>query len=247
MLFRRSPGSLRPLLVIAAALVAPLALSLGAANAAGEFRTRLVGTSGLRPSWVAAASASAGHAYSLREFDPLVKKDFNVITADAEHDLTVGIYGPGDAAFGQGAVIRLAGARGVPGTVVVPKGTAVFFRNDDPFTHHIIGPDVDRDLKPGESHKVQPKDKGVFAYTDTLFPAFKAWIVVDDGVIANRAPALDGSVKIALEPNEYTFKIFFEGKEKAAINNFKVDAKGSSDAKDTAVSPVAPSASASGK
>ena len=236
---------LRSAVLVGLALVAPLAIGLGAARAAGEFKARLVGFDGLRPSALASAGATDKHLYTLREFDPLVPSKFNAVSADPEKDLTVAVYGGGEAAFGQGMVIRLAGARAIPATVVVPNGIGVFFRNDDPFTHHLVGPDVDRDLKPGESHKIAPKGKGVFTFTDTLTPSVKAWVVVDDGVIADRFASLDGSLKIALEANEYTFKIFFEGKEKAALNSFKVSDKGSSDAKDIQVGP--PATSASGK
>jgi hypothetical protein len=220
-------------------------IGLGGAQAAGEFRARLVGFEGLRPAALASAGATDKHLYTLREFDPLVPSKYNVVSADPEKDLTVAVYGGGEAAFGQGMVIRIAGARAIPATVVVPNGVGVFFRNDDPFTHHIKGPDIDRDLKPGESHKIAPKGKGVFTFSDTLTPSVKAWVVVDDGVIADRFASLDGTVKIALEPNEYTFKIFFEGKEKTSVNTFKVGEKGSSDAKDIQVGP--PASSASGK
>lgn len=223
--------------IVGAAIVAPLAFSLDAAQAAGEFHARLVGYESLRPSALASAAATDRHLYTLREFDPLVQAKYNTISADPEKDLTIAIYGPGDNAFGQGAVIRLAGGRAVPATVVVPSGVPVFFRNDDPFVHHLIGPDVERDLKPGESHKIAPKAKGVTTFTDTLTPSVKAWVVVEDGVIANRWAGLDGAVKIQLEGNEYTFKAFFEGNAKATVPNFKVPDKGSADAKDIVVAP----------
>jgi hypothetical protein len=215
----------------------------GAAQAAGEFKARLVGFENLRPSTVQSASAGA-HLYTLREFDPLVPSKYSNPSADAEDDLCFAIYGAGDAtAFGAGQVIRLAGARANPGTSVVPQSVAVFFRNDDPFTHHLSGPDVDRDLKPGESHRAQFKGRGLYVFTDPLYPSVKAWVVVDDGVIANRTPGLDGSVKIPLEGNSYTFKVFFEGQQKAALNDFKVTDKGTSDGKDIQVGPASPASS----
>ena len=230
---RRSPLRLRSLLTVGAVLLAG-----SAAHAAGELKARLVGFEGLRPSVYASASAGGNHLYTLREFDPLVPAKFNAVSADPEDDLTIAVYGPGDAAFGAGQTIRLAGARAVPATVVVPQGTAVFFRNDDPFVHHIVGPEVDRELKPGESHKVQPKGKGNFVFTDTMFPSVKSWIVVEDGVIADRFASQDGSVKIALEGNAYTLKVFFEGAPKGVLNDFKVADKGTSDAKDVSVGPA---------
>ena len=234
---RRSPLRLRSLLTLGAVLLAG-----SAAHAAGELKARLVGFEGLRPSVYAAASASGNHLYTLREFDPLVPAKFNAVCADPEDDLTLAVYGPGDAAFGAGQTIRLAGARALPATVVVPQGTAVLFRNDDPFVHHIVGPGIDNDLKPGESHKVQPKGKGTFVFTDSMFPSVKSWVVVDDGVIADRFASQDGAVKIALEGNEYTLKVFFEGAQKGAVNNFKVADKGTSDAKDITVGPAAAAA-----
>ena len=239
----------RPKLVRGLIVTGLVLLIGGVAQAAGEFKARLTNFENLRPSTVQSASAGA-HLYTLREFDPLVPAKYSNPSANAEDDLTVAIYGPGDSsAFGAGQVIRLAGARAVPGTAVIPQGVAVFFRNDDPFTHHIFGPEIageGRELKPGESHRIQPKGRGVYVYTDSIFPSVKNWIVVDDGVIANRAPALDGSVKIPLEGNTYTFKIFFEGQQKGILSDFKVSDKGSTDGKDISVGPAAAPAS-SGK
>jgi len=215
----------------------------GAAHAAGEFKARLVGFENLRPSIAGSASADA-HLYTLREFDPLVPAKYSNPSANAENDLTVAVYGAGDSsAFGAGQVVRIAGARAVPGTVVIPQGVAVFFRNDDPFTHHIIGPDVDRELKPGESHRLTPKGRGTYLYKDTIYSTVKSWVVVDDGVIADRQPALDGTIKIPLEGNTYTFKVYFEGQSKASLNDFKVSDKGTSDGKDIQVGPASPASS----
>ena len=214
----------------------------GAAQAAGEFKARLVGFENLRPSTVQSASAGA-HLYTLREFDPLVPAKYANPSANAEDDLVVAVYGAGGpGAFGAGQIIRLAGARAVPGTSVIPQSLPVIFRNDDPFTHHISGPEIPpdgHDLKPGETFQIQPKNRGLFVYTDSIFPSVKAWVVVDDGVIADRAPALDGSIKIPLEGNTYTFKVFFEGQQKGVLNEFKVSDKGSTDGKDIQVGPAA--------
>lgn len=238
---RRRFLRLRSLITIGAVLVVG-----GAAHAAGEMKARLVGFENLRPSTMTSASAGA-HLYTLREFDPLVPAKYANPSANAEDDLTVAVYGSGDAsAFGAGQVVRMAGARAVPGTVIVPQGVAVFFRNDDPFVHKVIGPEISpegRTLAPGESHKVQYKGRGTFLYTDPTCPSFKAWVVVDDGVIADRWAGLDGTLKIPLEGNTYTFKVFFEGKQVAAVNDLKVSDKGATDAKDIQVGPPAPAAS----
>jgi hypothetical protein len=236
----------RPKIVRGLFVVGAVLLVGGAAQAAGEFKARLVGFDNLRPSTVQSASAGA-HLYTLREFDPLVPAKYANPSANAEDDLVVAIYGAGGpGAFGAGQIIRLAGARAVPGTSVIPQSLPVIFRNDDPFTHHISGPEIPpdgHDLKPGESFQIQPKNRGLFVYTDSIFPSVKAWVVVDDGVIADRAPGLDGSIKIPLEGNTYTFKVFFEGQQKGVLNEFKVSDKGSTDGKDIQVGPAAPAGS----
>ena len=234
---------------LALAVALPVAGLLGVAHA-GDLKARLLGIDALRPAALASATAADKRLYTVRELDPLVPQKFTVISAKADKDVTVAIYGGGDpsVAFKYGATIRLAGGRAVPATVVVPPGIAVFFRNDDPFTHHIVGKGVERDLKPGESHKMVPDGKGVTTYGDTLIPSVKAWVVVEDGVIANVWPQPDGQLRVPeMAAAEYTIKAWFEGNAKATAG-FKVPATGSMELKDPlAVGPVPPSTSASAK
>ncbi|MBI2390650.1 MAG: hypothetical protein HYV09_13755 [Deltaproteobacteria bacterium] len=237
----RPRRTLRSPLVVALSLLAPLALSLGAARA-GDLKARVTGFESLRPAALASATAADKKLFTLREFDPLVPPKYTNISAKPDKDVTLAIYGAGDkSGFGLGAVIRLAGGRAVPSTVVIPPGVAVFFRNDDPFVHHVKGPELSRDLRPGESHKLEPKGK-LSEFTDDLVPSVKAWVVVEDGVIANRWPNPDGSVRITdMADAEYTIKAFFEGKAKTSVT-FKVPAKGSVDLKEPiAVAPPAAS------
>jgi len=230
------------LIPLAALSVIPLGLSLTTAKA-GDLKARITGAEHLRPSALASATAADKKLYTLREFDPLVPAKYTTISAKPDKDITLAIYGAGDkSAFGLGAVIRLAGGRAVPATVVVPSGVSVFFRNDDPFIHRIVGPDVDRELKPGESHKFEPKGKNA-TYTDSMIPSVKAFVAIEDGVIANRWPAPDGTIKITeLSDGEYTVKAFFEGQAKTA-NTFKIPAKGVVEIKE----PIAVATAASGK
>jgi hypothetical protein len=101
-------------------------------------------------------------------------------------------------------------------------------------------------LKPGESHKLEPK-KGTTVYTDKLFPSVKVWVVVDDGVIADARAAHDGSLKIPdMAPAEYALKAYFEGALKTSVPTFKVPTTGSVDLKEPIqVGPASASASAS--
>lgn len=236
---------LRSPVAVALALLLPLALSMGAARA-GDLKARVTGFENLRPSALASATAADKKLFTLREFDPLVPPKYTTITAKPDKDITLAIYGAGDkSAFGLGAVIRLAGGRAVPSTVVIPPGVPIFLRNDDPFIHHIVGPDLSRDLRPGESHKLEPKGK-LLTFTDTLVPSVKAWVVVEDGVIANRWPNPDGTIRIAdMADAEYSIKAFFEGTPKSTVT-FKVPPKGSVELKEPiAVAP--PAASSGGK
>ncbi len=233
----------RRIALIPIALLVPLALSLSAARA-GDLKARVTGAEHLRPSALASATAADKKLYTLREFDPLVPAKYTTISAKPDKDITLAIYGSGDkSGFGLGAVIRLAGGRATPATVVIPSGVSVFFRNDDPFMHHIVGPDVDRELKPGESHKFEPKGKNA-TYTDSLVPSVKAFVTTEDGVIANRWPNPDGTVKITdMADGEYTVKAFFEGQAKTAVT-FKIPPKGAVELKEPI---VVAAAAASGK
>lgn len=233
----RSRRFLRSLILPALALLLPF----GAARA-GDLKARVTGSEHLRPSALASATAADKKLYTLREFDPLVPAKYTTISAKPDKDVTLAIYGAGDkSAFGLGQVIRLAGGRAVPSTVVLPPGVSIFFRNDDPFIHHVTGPDLSRDLKPGESHKLEPKGK-LSVFTDTLVPSVKAFVVVDEGVIANRWPNPDGTLRIAdMADAEYTIRAYFEGQTKTAVT-FKVPAKGSVDLKEPIVVGTATSA-----
>lgn len=220
-----------------------LLLPFGAARA-GDLKARVTGSEHLRPSALASATAADKKLYTLREFDPLVPAKYTTIAAKPDKDVTLAIFGAGDkSAFGLGQVIRLAGGRAVPSTVVLPPGVSIFFRNDDPFLHRIVGPDLDRELKPGESHKIEPKGK-LSVYTDSLIPSVKAFVVVEEGVIANRWPNPDGTLRIQdMADAEYTMKAYFEGVAKSAVT-FKVPVKGSVDLKEPI---VVGAASAAGK
>jgi len=238
----------RSSLLWAFALVAPLAVFLSVANA-GDLKARLAGQDNLRPSAYASIAAADKHLWTMREFDPLVPQKYTTIGADPEKDVTIAIYGAGGKEyFGLGKTIRLAGARAIPATVVIPPGVAIFFRNDDPFIHHVTGPglpDGGRDLKPGESHKLEPKEK-LSQYTDTLTPTVRIWVVVEDGVIADVRASHDGAIKIPdMAAAEYSFKAFFEGNAKVTVPNFKVPATGSVEIKEAI--QVGPATSASGK
>ena len=248
---RRSSPGLRAALFFGLSLSAPIALSISASRAgAGELRARVIYADRLRPTMYASASATDQHLYTLREFDPLVRKEYTTIGADPEKDVAIGVYGSGGNGFGNGFVVHLAGGRASPGTVVIPTGVAVVFHNDDPFTHHIVGPDFERELKPGEEHTYQPKGKGLLgkggpSLTDTLVNSVACWIVVDDGVVADRAPAHDGTVKIAFDAaGDYTFKFFVEGAKKAELDDVKIPATGSYEPKDPVAVASAPSGSA---
>lgn len=238
----RSKRFLRSLLLPILAVSLPLLGTLGAARA-GDLKARVTGSEHLRPSALASATAADKKLYTLREFDPLVPAKYTTISAKADKDVTLAIYGAGDkSAFGLGQVIRLAGGRAVPSTVVIPPGVSIFFRNDDPFLHHVNGPDLSRDLRPGESHKLEPKGK-LSVFTDSLIPSVKVFVVIDDGVIANRWPNPDGTLRIVdMADAEYTLKAYFEGQAKTAVT-FKVPTKGSVDLKE----PIVVGAASGGK
>jgi hypothetical protein len=242
----RRSSRLLPFALVAVAATAPLAL-IGLAHAGDapkELKTKVAGYRSLLPQAYASTTASDAHYFTLREFDPLVPPEFNTVYSDPERDVAIAIYGEGNPSYGNPEFIRIAGARATPATLVVPSGVTIAFRNDDPFLHHLTGAE-DFDLKPGEQHKLQPKANGVLAYTDTLSRTVRVWIVVDDRVKMQKAPAHDGSFKISLDPGTYTFTAFFEGKPKDTVADFKVPEKGS--ATPLRDLQVAPAGSASGK
>ncbi len=233
---------------LAIASAAPIALgAAGAALAnASDLKGRLANVEGLRPSTYASIGDGSRHAFTVRDFDPLVAMKYATVSADPEKDVTLVVYAsaPDKSSFGLGQLVRIAGARAIPATIVVPSGVPILFRNDDPFTHHISGPDLERDLKPGEQHNYQPKTKGTLVFTDGQTPSVKLWAVIDDGATADRWAARDGSLRLTeLAAGEYTLKAFFEGKEKSTAS-FKVPATGSVELKDPLTVGPPPAASA---
>jgi hypothetical protein len=236
----KSP-KLRALAVVGAVGIPSLLLIGGAV--AGEVRGKLVGADGLRPAAYASASGDR-HAFTVREFDPLVPQKFAEIGADPDKDVTLAVYAAGDkSGFMPAFIVRLAGGRATPATAVVPPGVPILFRNDDPFTHKLVGEGWTRELAPGATHQIEPKGKGPTAVTDALLPSVRAWIVVEDGVVADRFANHDGSIKIDLPAGDVTIKAFFEGKEKAAAG-LKVPASGAYEIKDPLVVGPVPSATA---
>jgi hypothetical protein len=222
----RRTSAARSAIPLAAALLAPLGLVLGAAHA-GDLKARIVGQESLRPQALASAVASNPHAFTWRLFDRLVAEKYTALSADPEKDVTIAVYGEGPHKFGLEARVRLAGGRATPATIVIPAGVPVTFVNDDPFLHTLVSGDLKRDLKPGETHKITPKGKGLLTFTDTQAPGVKAFVVIDDGVLMNVAPGRDGSVKIpeAL-PGSYVLKAYFEGNAKTSSPTLEVKAAG---------------------
>ena len=238
---RRRVRSARSIALVVALSAAPVA-ALGGVAFAGDLRAKLAGSEALRPSAYASA-ATEKHAFTVREFDPLVPQKFADIAADPERDVTLAVYGSGgNAGFMPAFVIRIAGARATPATAVVPPGVPIAFRNDDPFTHHLVGEGWSRDLPPGATHQIEPKGKGASLVTDTLTPSVKAWIVVEAGVVADRFANHDGAVKADVPSGEVTIKAFFEGKEKTSVG-LKIAAAGSTEVKEPFVVGPVPSAS----
>jgi hypothetical protein len=218
---------------------------LGAARA-GDLKARIAGYEALRPQALASAVASNPHAFTWRLFDRLVAEKYTALSADPEKDVTIAVYGEGPHRFGLEARIRLAGGRATPATIVIPAGVPITFVNDDPFLHTLVSGDVKRDLKPGETHKISPKGKGLLTFTDSQAPGVKAFVVIEDGVIMNIAPGRDGSIKLADPlPGNYVLKAFFEGNAKTTSPTMEVKAAASTELKDPLVVGTVPTASAS--
>ncbi len=228
-------------------MVAPGAILLGAAHA-GDLKAKVVGFEALRPQALASAVASNPHAFTWRLFDRLVPEKYTALSADPEKDVTVAIYGEGPHRFGLEARVRLAGGRATPATVVVPTGVPITFVNDDPFLHTLISGDLRRDLRPGETHKITPKGKGLLVFTDAQAPGVRAFVVIDDGVLMNVAPGRDGTVKVGDMPaGSYVLKAYFEGNAKAVSPTLELKQPAGLEVKEPLVVGTVPSASAGQK
>lgn len=238
----RRRSALRSALPLAAALLAPAAILLGAAHA-GDLKAKVVGYEALRPQALASAVASNPHAFTWRLFDRLVAEKYTALSADPEKDVTIAVYGEGPHRFGLEARIRLAGGRATPATLVVPAGVPITFVNDDPFLHTLVSGDLKRDLRPGETHKISPKGKGLLTFTDSQAPGVKAFVVIEDGVIMNIAPGRDGAVKFADAPaGSYVLKAFFEGNAKVTSATLEVKQPAGLEVKEPLVVGTLPSA-----
>jgi plastocyanin len=121
----------------------------------------------------------------------------------------------GDAPALDPVLIKVAGGRTNPVTLVVSPGTRIAFKNADPFAHDITSGTANWSravMQPGGTREWTPTKPGVSEFRDDLFPSVRAFVVAEKKVAAFAFPAdRDGSFVFTLQPGVYTVQAYFGG------------------------------------
>lgn len=170
----------------------------------------------LNPVWSELKEANS-HSYTFREPSPTVSANLRRLFPYAP--MEVCLVALSAAAKGKlpDHVVRIAGGRTSAMTLVVPPGTAIKFRNGDPFNHRLFGVDIPTlgasDMRPGAERLWTVPGPGTFEIRDELSPSVRMWVIGEPKVAAVAFPALDGSFTFELaEPGDYSIQAYFAGK-----------------------------------
>lgn len=170
----------------------------------------------LNPVWSELKEANS-HSYTFREPSPTVSANLRRLFPYVP--MEVCLVALSAAAKGKlpDHVVRIAGGRTSAMTLVVPPGTAIKFRNGDPFNHRLFGVDIPTlgasDMRPGAERLWTVPGPGTFEIRDELSPSVRMWVIGEPKVAAVAFPALDGSFTFELaEPGDYSIQAYFAGK-----------------------------------
>lgn len=170
----------------------------------------------LNPVWSELKEANS-HSYTFREPSPTVSANLRRLFPYVP--MEVCLVALSAAAKGKlpDHVVRLAGGRTSAMTLVVPPGTAIKFRNGDPFNHRLFGIDIPTlgasDMRPGAERLWTVPGPGTFEIRDELSPSVRMWVIGEPKVAGVAFPALDGTFTFELaEPGDYSIQAYFAGK-----------------------------------
>lgn len=205
------------------ALLAPGAVAQSNVNKGplGQIRGKVSGHQNLtNPVWSESRDPGS-HSYSFREPSPTVSANMRRLFPYIPFEVCVVAL----SAQGKGKlpdrVVRVAGGRTNAMTLVVPPGTAIKFRNGDPFAHRLFGVGIPTfgasDMRAGAERVWTVPGTGVFEIRDELVPSVRMWVIGDAKVAGVAFPNLDGVFSLEItEPGEFTLQAYFAGQ---AIGN----------------------------
>lgn len=204
------------------ALLAPSAAAQGNNKGpVGQIRGKVSGFQNLtNPVWTESRDPSS-HSYTFREPSPTVSANMRRLFPYIPYEVCVVALSSSDKSKLADRVVRVAGGRTSAMTLVVPPGTAIKFRNGDPFAHRLFGVDVPTfgasDMRPGAERVWTVPAAGVFEIRDELVPSVRMWVIGEPKAAGVAFPNLDGVFSLEItEPGEFTVRAYFAGK---AIGN----------------------------
>ncbi len=197
-----------------------VALASGWASA-GEVRGRLAGyTELVNPVWAEAKKPQA-HGYTFREPVSTVSAKMRRLFPYIPAELAVVLIAPESAPKMRAVDVMVAGGRTSSVTLVVTPGTALKFKNADPFTHRLYAVGQNgfsaAPTQAGEERTWAVPGPGVYEIRDEAFPSLRMWVVSEPNVAAVAHPSLDGRFALVHEvPGQYVVRAYFAGKQVGA-------------------------------
>lgn len=170
----------------------------------------------LNPVWSELKEA-ASHSYTFREPSPTVSANMRRLFPYIPMEVCLVALAAGPQGKLPDRVVRVAGGRTSAMTLVVPPGTAIKFRNGDPFNHRLFGVDIatfgPSDMRPQAERLWTVPGEGTFEIRDELVPSLRMWVIGERKAAAVAFPSLDGSFTLELaEPGDYSIQAYFAGK-----------------------------------
>lgn len=200
------------------ALFAPDAISQGNVNKGplGQIRGKVSGFQNLtNPVWSESREPDS-HSYTFREPSPTVSANMRRLFPYVPYEVCVVALAAANKSKLPDRVVRVAGGRTSAMTLVVPPGTALKFRNGDPFAHRLFGVNVPTfgasDMRPGAERVWTVPGPGIFEIRDELVPSVRMWVIGEAKVAGVAFPNLDGAFSLEItEPGEFTLQAYFAG------------------------------------
>lgn len=201
------------------ALAGLIAIPLGA-FAAGPVTVKGKTVGGgklLNPVWEEARDPKL-HRYTFREPSATVRADVKTLTAFLPKEVCVAALIDGEAQPLK-APLRMvvAGGRTSPVTLVVAKGQAIQFDNQDPFPHKLYVAGSDQkgfqatETGAAKTRTWTPPGPGKYEIRDQLAPSIRSWIVVEAHAASVGYPDRKGDFQIDLDPGKYKLRGYFKG------------------------------------
>jgi len=213
---RTRPRTSAALALATAALLAIPIVAVAAGPVTVKGRT-VGGGKLLNPVWEEARDPKL-HRYTFREPSATVRQDVRTLTAFLPKELCIAALVDGDGkALKAPLRMVVAGGRTSPVTLVVAKGQAIQFDNQDPFSHklYVTGADPKGfqpvETGPSKTRTWTPPGPGKYEIRDKLAPSVRSWIVVEPHVVSVGYPDRKGDFQIDLDPGKYKLRGYFMG------------------------------------